>query len=367
MTTKPTNPAAPVLTSEEVAQPKKRVFTFAELLALEVEEVATLFGRLFLKSGIGIVYGAPDCGKSMLLRQMCMHVATGRDFLGWKYKGQHHRAIYFSSEDDENLTAPVAKKNNKTLQIGAAAAENLRFVFDYTAAELPDLLESMLDESPADLIVIDAFGDAFNGTNTNDTTEVRKFYNKFKSIAAEHDCLILFNHHIGKYAESKAPGRETALGSEAITSAPRLCIELRRDPTNPDIKHLCFVKGNYLPTSEKTQSYALRMDENLVFAPTGDRVAFEDLIKRDRPNRSDRRPTDPEKLDDDRHRNFIRALFDGVTSLNKATINRAIQAEFEVSDRLARDRFIPFYIKQHMIAATGQKQGVSIMYKCLVK
>lgn len=348
-------------TKEEQPRP---FYTYQDLLEMKVEEVPTLFGDLILTSGIGVLYGAPDCGKSMLLRQMCMCVADGRSFLGWEYHGTRHKAIYFSSEDDANITAPVIKRNNKTMQLSKASAKNLRFVFGFEADKLATQVEQMLTEEPADLVVIDAFGDAFQGKSTNDTTEVRKFYAPFKDMAQRHEMLILFNHHIGKYAERNIPGRETALGSEAVVSAPRLAIELRRDPNNPDIKHLCIVKANYLPTSEKSSSHALQMDENLVFAATGDHVEFEALAKKDERAKGDKRDTKPTDFTADQHRNFLRGIFDGKEQ-NQTFLRTHIMKEFEVSDVTAR-KFIDFYLSYKMMREAG-KSGRSILYKCLVK
>ena len=60
----------------------------------------------------------------------------------------------------------------------------------------------------------------------------------------------------------------------------RLVIELRADLLNPLHRHLCIVKGNYLPASHKKESYVLQFDEqNFVFSNTGERMPFELLVK----------------------------------------------------------------------------------------
>ena len=95
--------AAPELTEEAITIPDKEQtsYTLWELLQMEIEDLPCLFSPIFLKSGIAVLVGGSDSGKSSLLRQMAMCVATGRDFLGWKYQGVHHAAAYFSSEDDK--------------------------------------------------------------------------------------------------------------------------------------------------------------------------------------------------------------------------------------------------------------------------
>lgn len=74
--------AAPELTEEAITIPDKEQtsYTLWELLQMEIEDLPCLFSPIFLKSGIAVLVGGSDSGKSSLLRQMAMCVATGRDF-----------------------------------------------------------------------------------------------------------------------------------------------------------------------------------------------------------------------------------------------------------------------------------------------
>lgn len=349
-------------TAPNIGTREKTTYTLTELLAMEVKELPTLFAPIFLKSGIAVLVGGSDTGKSSLLRQMCMSVATGRDFLGWKYNGEYHRAIYFSSEDDAQLTARVVRRYNATMQLSREATENLRFVFDYEAEKLPERIATMLAEQPADLIIIDAFGDAFSGKNLNDNTEVRKFLIPFKTIAKERNCLIIFNHHTGKRSDERGVSKDNSLGSQAIEAAPRLAIELRQDPADPDIKHFCVVKANYLPNEYKRRSYALKMDDNLVFAPTGQRTDFAELA---RPSKQEAQSKKPSAHTNEEHRAFIRSAFDG-SELNQTRLATEIATEFEVSIKYAREHYLPYYIKSKWIEEVGKKGRNATMYKSIV-
>lgn len=59
----------------------------------------------------------------------------------------------------------------------------------------------------------------------------------------------------------------------------RVVFELRPDPIDPDLRHLCILKGNYLPREAKAQSYALLFDDSLMFHNTNVRASFGDLVK----------------------------------------------------------------------------------------
>lgn len=342
-------------------QQEKTIFSLGDLLTMDVKELPCLFEPIFIKSGIAVLYGGSDAGKSTLLRQMAMCVSTGRDFLGWKYKGEHHRAIYFSSEDDDRLTAIVTQRYNKTMQLPKQAYENLRFSFEIDPDTIATKVAEMLKAQPADLVVIDALADAFNGKSLNDNKEIRAFYAPFKAIAKECNCLIIFNHHSGKRTDAYSPTKDNSLGSQAIEAAPRLAIELRPDPDNAEIKHFCVVKCNYLSSSYKTQSYALKMDENFVFSTTGERSNYADLAKNNRPQQKGKRWHD---YDEAHHRTFIASTFAETSEMNQSQLAKAIAIEFEISTKTAIENWIPVYLKKGMIK-TGKKTQAknAILYK----
>ena len=59
----------------------------------------------------------------------------------------------------------------------------------------------------------------------------------------------------------------------------RLVMELKSDMADDNLKHLCIVKGNYLPATEKNESYNLRFTDNMTFINTGGRTPIESLAK----------------------------------------------------------------------------------------
>ena len=339
----------------------KNAPTFADLIAAQIEEAPALFGKVFLLSDIALLTGGSDTGKSTLLRQMCMYVAQGAPFLGMEFRGQHKAAIYMSSEDSRNLTAAALKRYNKTIGLGGQAA-NIRAFFEWDSTDALEILSAALNDAPADLVVIDALGDAFNGRNLNDNTEVRKFFASYKRLAKQYGCLILFLHHTGKRTDAYAPDKNNTIGSQALEAAPRLVMELRADPADSDTKHLCIVKANHLPNSAKRLSIAMRMDENLVFHTTGNNKPFEELAKTPA-TATGRRPTKPEDFPETQHRNFLKREM--TEPRNQSFLRKAIGIEFQVSDRLQRE-FIDYYKNNGYIkkSATPGARG-SVMYEPL--
>lgn len=272
----PVSPSQP-LVDETVKRPEVSVFTLNQMLARAGSSIQQLLVGLVLAQGVAMVGGPSDSGKSSLLRQFALAVALGEPtFLGFTLNAVHHRAICVSTEDGDMAVGPILKMQLTGRDVSEEVGDRLRFVFD--TENLVQRLDQMLTEQPADLVVVDAFGDLYEG-NLNQSNEVRAFVNKYHALAVRHNCLFLFLHHTGKRTEEREPSKHNMLGSQGLEAKMRVVFELRPDPVDHTLRHLCVLKGNYLPRETKAKSYALHFDENLLFHNTGVRAEFGDLLK----------------------------------------------------------------------------------------
>ena len=247
------------------------------LITKAPEHIDCLLEPIFPRAGVASLVGSSDSGKSTLLRGLAMAVATGQSiYLNFRLNALHRSAIYVSTEDDQNSIASLLKRQNTELQHPAEAYEGLRFVFD--TENLVTRLDSMLTDRPADLVVIDAFADLYTG-GLNENNQVRGFLQLYHTLAQKHNCLVLFLHHTVKRTETLNPSKHNAIGSQGFEAKMRLMIELRRDPRQgcEHLRHLCIVKGNYLPPTFKNSSFELLFTEHLNYIPTGNRVPFSAL------------------------------------------------------------------------------------------
>lgn len=247
------------------------------LLNRGAEQIDCLLDPIFPRAGVAALVGSSDSGKSTLLRGLAMAVATGQElYLNFRLRALHRSAIYVSTEDDQNSIASLLKRQNTELQLPTEAYEGLRFVFD--TENLVSRLDRMLTDRPADLVVVDAFADIYTG-GLNENNQVRGFLQLYHTLAQKHNCLVLFLHHTGKRTESLTPSKHNAIGSQGFEAKMRLMIELRRDPRPgcEHLRHLCIVKGNYLPPTFKNSSFELLFTEYLNYRPTGNRVPFNAL------------------------------------------------------------------------------------------
>lgn len=256
----------------------RKLVSAMDLLSRDVKEIPCLVEPFLQKTGLACVAGSSDTGKSAFLRYLTMCVVTGKsNFLGYRLNAPRRRAIYVSSEDDDTATAFLLQKQNNGLQSEIEGFKGLDFIFD--TEDILTTLDKELAATPADVVIIDAFGDLY-GKDMNKANEVRTFLQEFQNLATKYSCLFLFLHHCGKGKEDGRPSKNNLLGSQGFEAKMRAVLELRSDPVSDDAKHLCIVKGNYLPPEYKGRSYQLNFDENMTFENTGKRVSFE-LLKAD--------------------------------------------------------------------------------------
>lgn len=313
------------------------------LFQMNTDKIPMLFGDMIPKVGVWAMVGASDTAKSMILRQIAMSVAGGIPFLDWQCNVTHKRAIVVCSEDDEFAISFLLRKQNKSINLSDNELINIQFLF-----ETEDFIEKLnmeLTKQPADLVIIDAFSDLFDGKDSHQNTQVRSFLNKFTLMANNHKCSIGFLHHTGKRTEDMAPSKNNALGSQGFEAKMRLVIELRLDKLNTELRHLCVVKGNYLPQLQKTSSIVVKMDENFTFTNTGERVDYSELNEG---AKGQQKKIEPSKMEDLLHLNSIRTLFVNDKHFSQNELVRKLMHYWQVSDKTAR-RFVDFLETQKWI------------------
>ena len=250
-----------------------------DMLQTTTEQMDYLMAPLLPRVGMAALVGSSDSGKSTLLRGLAMAISSGaKRYLGFELQPKHHSAIYVSTEDDATAIGALMQRQLEELCTPKEAYATLDFIFD--TDNLIENLEAMLEDKPRDLVIVDAFADLYTGP-MNENNRVRSFLNIFSQLAIKHNTLIIFLHHTGKRTESLAPSKHNAIGSQGFEAKMRLMMELRPDPTHYDIRHLCVVKGNYLPSEYKHDSFELRFTPSLNFDATGERVPFSMLKERD--------------------------------------------------------------------------------------
>jgi RecA-family ATPase len=254
------------------------IITGEELLLGKTEHIPFLLEGVLQSTGLACLAGSSDTGKSCLLRQLAIAVATGAETcFGFRLNTVYKSVIYVSTEDGRDATAFLL--NRQAQHHTPEQVHSLRFLFDFE--QLYADLDAALAQQPADLVVIDCFQDAYGG-DLKDSQRIRIFLNQFQELAERRQCLFLFLHHTGKHTEDHKPSKNNLLSGQGLEAKMRLVIELRADLMDSSLRHLCIVKGNYLGTQSKKESYVLGFNEGaFTFMNTGERMPFDALVKKD--------------------------------------------------------------------------------------
>lgn len=311
-----------------------------ELMNMQTECIPMLIKDLIPLVAVWAIVGASDTGKSMILRQLAMSIAGNKEFLNRPINAIYNRVIVVCSEDDDFAISYLIRKQNKSIGLSNEQLSNIQFLFD--TENLIEKLKMELDANPADAIIIDAFSDVFDGKDGNQNSQVRQFLNKFTQLANKYKCSIGFLHHTGKRTEDLAPSKNNAIGSQGFEAKMRLVVEMRLDKNTPDLRHFCVVKGNYLPQEQKNSSIVLKMDENLTFTNTGERVEY-DKLNEGATGKTTK--IEPSKMDDTIHYKCISTLLFEGKQYSQNELSRKIEHYWSVSDKTAR-RFVDYYVTQ---------------------
>ena len=243
------------------------------------KNVEFLVDKLIPQGTLCALVGESDTGKSSLLRQLALSLVYGdSDFLGFKLKKSCRNVIYVSTEDGEMATSVWLNKYFGEEIAKDDRLSKLKYVYN-TEGIIKNLRE-VVSTNCVDLIIIDSYADLFTGS-MNNSNEVRSFLNMYNSIANEFGVTAVFLHHTKKASAGMVPNKNSILGSQGFEAKMRSVLMLTQDDSQESLRHLCIVKNNYLPESEKSMSYVLRFNEHLAFDNTGDRVRLNDLALED--------------------------------------------------------------------------------------
>lgn len=235
--------------------------TGEELLNSPVTKIPCLWDPYFIQQGLISLTGGSDVGKSSFLRQFVISVVLKeKSFLGSPLNARFGRALYLSTEDNK-ITAQFTLQNSVDANVKPIHLQQLCYLIN------PDnpikAIEEQLIVANTDVVIVDSFGDVFNG-NLNDNTNVRTTLNGYQKLSEKYDTLFIFLHHTGKRTENNNPNKNNVIGSQGFEAKMRLVMELRK-PDSSKKRVLHFTKGNHLSEAIKSQAMELYFDDKQKF------------------------------------------------------------------------------------------------------
>lgn len=276
--------------TNEVKEFKKGllVYTASELLAnFNGKETDFLWDNLVPRVGTGLLVGQPDLGKSQLAKELAIMIAKGSsDYLGLKLKPIHNHVLYVFTEDqEEGVSSSLYKQLAKHSDLDQSKL-SLAFLRDETITELIHKVDAFCVKTPVDLVIIDAFGDIFSGSDSNNNIQMRRDIKSFDELVRKHSISVLFVHHVNKAGYNKTPSQELIQGGSGLTQKVRFALFLSRNENGQ--KFLNVAKGNYSSKYYKENRLPIDFDEDtLTFDVIGDWEHINNATKKQKPELND--------------------------------------------------------------------------------
>lgn len=186
-----------------------------------------------LTAGLGLAYGPPKIGKSVLNLQLARAVAAGGVFLGREC--EPGLVLYLALEDHNRRIQDRTNKQGWTDDVHDRVVfitmnDELIAKTGYINDGLANSIRRTVIEEGPRLVIIDILGKVFEG-DLNDYSAVIQGLEPIQNTAHETNCCVMLVHHSRKRGANKDDLIEGALGSTAITGAPDTVWRISPEPT----------------------------------------------------------------------------------------------------------------------------------------
>lgn len=201
-----------------------------------------------------LISGASKAGKSFLIMQLCIAIAEGREWLGFKCK--QGRVLYVNLEIDPNSAVTriadiykawgIPNKNSGNIDMW-----NLRGHALPLDKLVPKLVRKMRGNDYA-AVVIDPIYKVITG-DENNASEMGAFCNQFDKICNETGAAAIYCHHHSKGAQGTKRAMDRASGSGVFARDPDAQLDIIELVLTGEVK-------NYVQDGNAT---AWRMESSL--------------------------------------------------------------------------------------------------------
>lgn len=175
---------------------------------------------------LALMAGERKIGKSALMLQLCVALANGSDWLGFKLPERQGFIVYVAGEDGTLNT----RRRIKAMLGNDSIPERLIIVEPQNFEELKRLLDEMRDGgAQVDLIVIDPVMKFLDG-NEKESSVVSAFYKPLERVIAATGTSVIVVHHVLKNAHPDTINKVASdvRGSSVISDRPRVILALAR-------------------------------------------------------------------------------------------------------------------------------------------
>lgn len=185
-----------------------------------------------------LISGSSKAGKSFLLMELCVAIAEGVPWLGFRCK--KGRVLYVNLEIDPASAVNRFLKIYDALGIPAANADsilvwNLRGHAVPLDQLVPKLIRRVRDQR-LDAIIIDPIYKVITG-DENNASEMGAFCNQFDKICTETGCSAIYCHHHSKGAQGMKKAMDRASGSGVFARDPDAQLDMIELELSDDLRN----------------------------------------------------------------------------------------------------------------------------------
>lgn len=239
---------APVETEQQSTFPQLDTFSATDLQMANYTPIRFIVNNL-LTAGLNILASPPKYGKSWMVLDLCIAVASGEKFLG--FSSNRCGCLYLALEDSKMRL----KSRLEKILGGRPAPQGMYFgtVASCIDNGLLDELASFLSDHPdVGLIVIDTLQRVRGGSRIKEgayATDYREM-TSLKAFADRHNVAILLVHHLRKMKDDGDPFNMIS-GTNGIMGAADTTIVLTKD-NRSDSQATMSIVGRDVESEELT-------------------------------------------------------------------------------------------------------------------
>lgn len=146
---------------------------------------------------VGVIYGASGAGKSFIVLELALHVASGTP---WRsHRVRQGRVLYLAAEGSGGVTMRLRAQNEAGLgwQPIGILADLPNFLNN---DDITEVIKSITAAGGYDLVIIDTWAQVISGADENSGQDVSKALANVRKIQKAVGCMTLLVHHSGKDA-----------------------------------------------------------------------------------------------------------------------------------------------------------------------
>ena len=189
--------------------------SFSSLVKRKFPPLRFCIEPFFEQGTVNMITAPPNNWKSWFLFLFSHHISAGTPFLE-RYNTAKAKVMIVNEEDSLRLIQDRYKLLNIT-----DTTLDIYFRVSHGSKMTPNFVKSLIDEAKVldvSVILFDSLR-ALNDANENDSQEMQKVMDMFKSIARENITVIFTHHHRKKSPFGKQDEAEASRGSTGINAS----------------------------------------------------------------------------------------------------------------------------------------------------